>query len=349
MAIAARWHCPVNSPDAGRSGNSVNAFFILLALAVVSVVLLRRSLLHRPVPAPASEPFEGVVYSIGSATVAERSARDPRATVLCVPGYCENARYFTGHYADPRIQLILMGSADYHTGLACDQRCDAPWAKAPDAPEGSIEYDALVLIQALEQLPKSDHIRVHGHSRGGAVILEAASLQPDLFQGVEVVLETPVLPQASLIKPLPVMFYWLMPLLAPLWRRWPISPLMPGRWGALHDERKRELIASMPFNARHTRTLVANLKSIERWIHERKSDLYRNLESGIILIADNDQVLDAAAMLSSARSAGARWQVKRVALASHFLLLDQPQAMPPLYPLLAEAGQDDSLPSRSGM
>lgn len=327
----------------------MNAFFVLLALVALGLVLLRRSLLYRPVPAPASEPFEGVVYSVGSASVIERAGRDPRATVICMPGYCENARYFTGYYADPQIQLILLVSADYHTGLACGKPREAPWAKAPDAPEGSIEYDAMVLLQTLEQLPKTDHIRVHGHSRGGAVILEAASLQPDLFQGVEVVLETPVLPQASLIKPLPAMFYWLMPLLAPLWRRWPISPFMPGRWGALHDDRKRELIESMPFNARHTSTLVTNLQSIERWIHERKSDLYRNLESGIILIADDDQVLDAAAMLASAKSAGARWQVKRVPHASHFLLLDRPEAVPPLCPVQVAAGQEDGQSSRVGL
>lgn len=325
----------------------MDAFLVLLGLVVVGGVLLRRRLLYRPVPAPVSEPFEGIAYSVGSATVVERSGKDPQATVVCIPGYCENARYFTKYYADSQIQLILLVSADYHTGLVCEQQHDASWAKAPEAPEGSIEYDALVLIQAMEQLPKSDHIRVHGHSRGGAVILEAASLQPDLFQGVDVVLETPVLPQANLIKPVPAMFYWLMPLLIPLWRRRPISPFLPGRWGALQDSRKRELIESMPFNAKHSATLVTNLKSIERWIREQKSDLYRNLESGVILIADDDQVLDPAAMLASAKHAGGRLQVKRVPQTSHFLLLDRPEAVPPLE--VMEAGRDDSLPSQAGV
>lgn len=309
----------------------MSALVILLALAMVAVTLLRRLLLHKPVRPPASEHFDGVIHVVGAAAIAERFCDDPWHTVICVPGYCENARYFTDYYADPTIQFIALISADYHAGLICDHQRSAAWATVPDAQAGSIEYDAHVLAQALKRLPASKRIRVHGHSRGGAVILEAAAMQPDAFDGVDVVLETPVLPQASLIRPLPALFYWLLPLFAPFWRRWPLFPLMRDRWGAMGDPRKRALIESMPFNAKRSATLIANLKSIERWLQERKTELYYNLAQGTILIADNDLVLDPISMRKSARSAGKKLQVVRVSQASHFLLLDRPDAIPPLH------------------
>jgi pimeloyl-ACP methyl ester carboxylesterase len=310
---------------------NIVGLFLAVVAAVAGILLLRRWLLFRSAPAPASEPFDGVSYAVGSATVSERRADEPQATVICMHGYCENARYFTQAYADPEIQLILVSSADYHTGLSGAQVREADWARVPDATEGSIGYDAMVLNQALEHLPRTDHIRVHGHSRGGAVVLEAAELRPDLFQGVEVVLEAPVLPQAGLPRPVSPLFLWLFPLLVPLWQRQPISPWMPGRWGALQDRRKRELIESLPFNAKHAATLVVNLRELVRWMEERKLELYRNLDFGVILIPEDDQVLDVDAMLCSANNAGSRVRVVQVSQASHFIALDRPAVLPPLW------------------
>ena len=310
----------------------MSVFLALVAAAVIGLLLVRRWLLYRPAPPPASEPFDGVAYAVGRATITERRVSEPRATVICMHGYCENARYFTQAYAVPEIQLILVSSADYHTGLAGAESLQATWARAPDAPAGSIEYDADVLNQALEQLPKTDHIRVHGHSRGGAVVLEAAEQRPDLFQGVEVILEAPVLPQASLPQPVSTLFFPLLQLLVPSWRRLPLSPWLIGRWGSLDDPRKRELIESLPFNAKQVTTLIVNLRSIVEWMRERKLELYRNLDSGVILIPEDDQVLDAESMLCSANNAGSRLRVVQVRGISHFMLLDRPEVLPPLWP-----------------
>src|SRR5690625_3679849 len=147
----------------------MSAFLLVLVILIILVGLTRRWLLYRPVAAPTSEPFDGVIYQVGQAAVAERRSPAPEVTVIGVPGYCENARYFTAHYADPRIQLIILISADYHPGLDCQSLAAAPWADLPSVAAGSVEYDAQVLCQALSQLPKTGHIRIHGHSRGGAV------------------------------------------------------------------------------------------------------------------------------------------------------------------------------------
>lgn len=306
------------------------ALLLWAAVVLVGIELTRRWLLQRTAPPPPSEPFAGICYPVGTASIVERRPSEPRATVICMHGYCENTRYFTQAYSAPDLQLILVASSGYYTGLRGVSTVQAEWARAPEAQPGSIEYDAMVLNQALEHLPCSDQIRVHGHSRGGAVVLEAAELRPDLFQGVEVILEAPILPQATLLQTIPALFYWVFPLLLPLWRLVPIPSWTLARWGSLRDPRKRELITCLPLNAKQGATLVANLKSLVLWMRERKLDLYKNLDHGAILIPEDDQVLDADSMLCSANNAGSRIRVLQIRGASHFILLDRPEAFPPL-------------------
>lgn len=322
--------------------------FVLVLLIVVAVLVwLRGRLLRRLCRAPAGRPFDGVVYRVGEAAVAERTGRAPYATVICMHGFVENGHYFTRFYGDPAIQLILLTSANYHVTLLGADRREAPWATAPDAVAGSIEYDAMVLLQALEHLPRTGSIRVHGHSRGGAVVLEAAARRPDLFADVEVVLEAPVLPQADVRLSLLAVILWWLPLLAPLWRVMPLG--LPGsrRWGRLDDPHKRALISDFPFNAKDSATLVANLHSIGEWIRRRNVDVYRNVARGVILIPDDDRVLDTDTMRHSAQQAAPQLRVIEVDRSSHFVLLDRPDAIPPLRrpdetrKLESAAGQED--------
>lgn len=303
---------------------------LVLLIVVAVLVWLRGRLLRRLCRAPAGESFDGVVYRVGRAAVAERTGSAPYATVICMHGFVENGHYFTRFYRDPGIQLILLASADYHMALTGADQREASWAVAPDAAVGSIEYDAMVLLQALERLPRTGNIRVHGHSRGGAVVLEAAARRPDLFADVEVVLEAPVLPQAKVRLSLLAVILWWLPLLAPLWRAMPLG--LPGsrRWGRLDDPRKRALIADFPFNARDSATLVANLHSIGEWIQHRKLDIYRNVARGVILIPDDDRVLDTDTMRQSAQQAAPQLRVIEVDDSSHFILLDRPDLLPPL-------------------
>lgn len=302
------------------------AGLLMILAAVAAMAFVRPWLLYRISPPPSREPFAGSLYRIGSAWIAERYVHAPKATVICMHGFCESPRYFTRHYSDPDIQLILLTSGDYHLALAgAEERC-AAWASVPPAPVGSIEYDAGILVQALEHLPEASHVRVHGHSRGGAVVLEAAAMRPELFRGVEVVLEAPVLPQGRLRQPVTGPLLWLLPFLLPLWQWLPIPPLGSARWGALDDPHKRELIATMPFNGRRAVTLLANIGSIMRWMQERDPGIYRNLDQAVVLVPSDDRVLDPHAMRRSASG----WVRVVEVETSHFVLLDQPAAVPPL-------------------
>jgi pimeloyl-ACP methyl ester carboxylesterase len=300
-------------------------------IGVVAVVLLvRAALLYRVQPQRSAERFDGVIYRVGAAAIAERTSRQPRATVVCMHGFVEDLRYFSQFYSDADIQLILVNSGDYHIPIVDPQFRSAAWVTAPLLSEGTIEYDAMVLIQALQHLPKTRSVRVHGHSRGGAVTLEAATMRPDLFRDVEVVLEAPVLPRGRFSQRPSGILNWLLPFLVPLWRRYPISNYNRHRWGQLDTARKREVIKSLPFNVRRIVTMVRNMKSLAEWVNRRGYEIYENVARGVILVADNDQVLNPQAMRESAQHASPAVQTVWVDNCSHFVLFDQPQAVPAL-------------------
>jgi pimeloyl-ACP methyl ester carboxylesterase len=301
-------------------------WLLLLALAIV----LHVRLLCR-VGAPRQiEDFDGVIYRVGRAAVAERRGGNPRATVIAMHGYLENPCYFTRYYDDPGIQLIVLTSGDYHVPFTGAEYRNSGWAVTPRYALGTIEYDAAVLVQALEHLVKTTSIRVHGHSRGGAVVLEAAAMRPDLFRDVEVILEAPILPRGKASQPVIPGTLWLVPYFFLLWRKRPLSPFNQHLYGRLDDPRKRSVIEALPFNPSRLITAMRNLRSLLAWMKDRDVGMYKNVERGAILIADGDHVLDPDAMRTSALQAEGRLRVVEVGNCSHFVLFDRPDAIPPL-------------------
>jgi len=302
-------------------------WFLIVAFAVY---VLRMRLLYR-VGAPRQvENFDGVIYRVGEATVAVRNCDQPRATVIAMHGFLENPCYFTRYYDDPNIQLILLASGDYHVPFTGAEYRNADWQATPGYALGTIEYDAAVLVQALEHLPTTNSIRVHGHSRGGAVVLEAAAMRPNLFRDVEVILEAPILPRGTPRQPVIPGTQWLIPFLFALWRRRPISPVNRHIYGRLDDPRKRSIVEALPFNPRRLVTAMANLRSLLAWPQARDVSMYRNVTRGAVLVADNDRVLASETMRASAQQAEGHLRVIEVSNCSHFVLFDRPDAIPPL-------------------
>jgi pimeloyl-ACP methyl ester carboxylesterase len=297
-------------------------WLLVWALAAVAVLIIARwVLVHRSQSPAEPEPFTGAVYRVGDATVLERPSPAPSASVVCMHGYLENFNYFTRFYADPAIQLILISSADYHAPAAT---ATPAWVRPVPGIAGTIEYDAQVLVQALEHLPRAPRIRVHGHSRGGAVVLEASLLRPDLFERVEVVLEAPVLPGGKTRTAISAVMLWLLPFIVPLWRRAPISNQNRALWGRLDDPDKRKVITALAFNPRHVRTMLTNLTSIAAW-SAQGADRYWGAVRGKVIIPSDDQVLDPATMRASAERANGRVQIVDARDSSHFALYDAPQ------------------------
>ncbi|SER86601.1 MULTISPECIES: alpha/beta hydrolase [Halopseudomonas] len=286
-------------------------------------------LLDRPVPQRQAVPMEADIYRVGEAFIARRRSQNPVSSVVVMHGFLENPLYFTRYYQDPSIELIMLTSAGYHLPLQTPVFQQPPWKATPALATGTIVGDAQVLNLALEHLVTTNTVRVHGHSRGGAVVLEAARQRPELFEPVEVILEAPVLPQGQLYQPTSKIVHWLMPLVHLLWQHKPAGILRSPIWGPLDDSFKRELILAMPFNPRRSRVLMTNTRDIADWMTNTGPDIYRHVRRGAVLVPGRDRVLQSEAMLDSARQAE-NLQIIEVPDGSHFVLLDNPEAIPPL-------------------
>lgn len=301
----------------------------LTGLALLVIFYLRKYLLRKESPKQQALPFSGELYQVGMACVAKRTHNGATSTVVVMPGFVENFLYFTEHYADPAIELILLTSADYHVPVTNPRFTTPKWASAPKSRPGSIAYDATVLNLALTHLVTTQNVRVHGHSRGGAVTLEAARQQPALFEQIEVILEAPVLPQGLPYAPMPAVVRWLLPFFLPFWQQQPINDRNRKVWGPLDNPRKRELIMGVPFNPKRAAIMLANLRDMADWMPNTGTDIYQYVKSGAILVPGNDRVLDSVAMLASARQAE-NLQIIEIDGGSHFVLPDHPDSIPPL-------------------
>ena len=302
--------------------------FIGLGLVLLAMLGIYRWLLaRRTAPLPRAG-LHAEIYPVGDGWIIRRPATDPLASVVVMHGFLENPLYFSHYYQDPRIELIMICSTGYQLPIASDHYPAIPWSSTRLHPTGTIAADAQLINLALGHLISSQQLRVHGHSRGGAVILEAARQRPDLFNSAEVVLEAPVLPQGKPYRHQPGFIRWLLPLVHLLWQGKPEAALVNPLWGPMGSH-KRELILSMPFNPGSSRVLLTNLRDLLSWMRDTGTDIYRHVQRGAVLVPARDRVLHSSAMLDSARQAE-NLQIIEVAEGSHFVLLDNPEAIPPL-------------------
>lgn len=297
-------------------------FLLVLLLGGVYVWLLLRT-----GPGPEQEAFAGELYTVGYSHVYHRHRDGAEETVIAVHGFLESPAYFTDLYREDPAALVLLGNGDYHPALHPRQSTTPSWARFPEAGVGTIEHDAEILIQVMENLVTTSRVLLHGHSRGGAVVLEAAARRPDLFQAARAILEAPVLPQARQPRQIPRAVIWALPLLLPLWRRRPINRFNRPVWGSLEGARKRRVITALPWNVRRALTVRRNLLDIANWVESRQVDVFQGLGSVSVLVPGRDRVLDPRPMHTIAAQAGSHVEVVALPELSHFVTLDTPDTV----------------------
>ena len=151
--------------------------------------------LIKPIEQSYTEMFSGKVFTVGKGAVSVRNhSGEAKHTVIGVHGFLENHGYFTQLYQDSSTELILLTCSNYHVPVSGPMPEPADWEVPIKFLEATIQYDACILNQTLANLPSTKNVRIHGHSRGGAVILEALNQRPELYENVELILEAPALP-----------------------------------------------------------------------------------------------------------------------------------------------------------
>lgn len=284
-------------------------------------------------PPPAREAVAGQGYRVGAAWVHRVPAEtaetaETGVTIVAMHGLLQSPAYFTALYRErPDAEVILIGSGDYHPVLASESEQTPAWATRPKARPGTIAYDAAVLRQAVTHLAQGRDLWLHGHSRGGAVVVEAARQDPAQFRRAHFLLEAPVLPGAALFRPLPRGTLAAVPWLLPLWRREPLNARIRPVVGRLSDERKRRLMAAMPVNPRRALTVIRNIRDIHGWMRGIGPEVLAELADVEVLTTPKDRILDTERMEAAARAGGDHVRVTRLRGVSHFISLDQPDAV----------------------
>jgi pimeloyl-ACP methyl ester carboxylesterase len=299
--------------------------------------MVKTSHIHKliePIQQAYQELFSGDVYLCGKAAVSVRNHSGvAKHTVIGVHGFLENHCYFTEAYTEPDIELILLTCSNYHIPVTGPEHTHADWFDHPEFPDASIEYDASILVQAMERLATSKNVRIHGHSRGGGVVLEAIRQKPELFEDAEIILEAPVLPQGK-IHPMPKalidnmsprMWPWALRLL----EKTPMTTYAQAFFGQTQG-RKKELLEHLFKNPQNAMTIINNIHSIETWMNNTSTDVFQHIKRGTILIPERDRILCREHMLDSALSSPNNVRVVETENTSHFITLDNEDYLPSL-------------------
>lgn len=281
-----------------------------------------------------TEMFSGKVFTVGKGAVSVRNHSGKAThTVIGVHGFLENHCYFTQSYQDATTELILLTCSNYHIPISGLSPEPAPWEIPIKALEGTIEYDASILNLAMENLPTTENVRVHGHSRGGAVVLEAIIQRPDLYKNADIVLEAPVLPQGQLH---PLVMALLEPVSHGMWpwvirfiNSTPTSSYGQGFFGKM-NARKKQLLGKIFTATKDHLTIVRNIENIMEWMERTPFDVYNDIKHGTFLIAKVDRILDRGLMLTSAENSPNSMRIIETEAPSHFVTLDSLEWLPSL-------------------
>lgn len=321
----------------------MSTLFLTLLFVLLALHGYREYWLRRKLPQLYTGEFSGELIKVGTTYIGLRPARkDSQRTIICFPGFLEDMRYFENLYAEEEAELILVNNANYHCPFLNEKEtgdvAQLDWPKNPYN-IGTIEHDGFYLGLVLERLAGGREVCLHGHSRGGAVVLETGRQYPELTSSkertVSAILEAAVLPQALMAgngsDPLQhrIACYF-MPIFFGLSRNISNQRLLKLPMMRPTNPLKTELLMYIFSNTRSYDTCVINVQSIVSWQRTMGFDVYDNFSSLNIVIGARDTTLDGPSMLASAEQGQARnngLTVIRTKDTNHFISLEQPETI----------------------
>ncbi len=313
----------------------------LIVIGLIVFIHIVRSIIMRVKNPPKNhQDFVGDLLQVGKSVVAFQAASNPdinpKRTVVCMHGWLEDHRYFGEIYNtnnnSAMDELILINSCDYHMPNTARVANKVDWQTANPYPECTIEYDAAVLIMAVKNLATSSNIVLHGHSRGGAVVIEAIKQAPKLFAQAQVILEAPMLPEATISRShklpkvvsmvLSRVVIFLFPFVMFYLSRKAISTATTKGRG--RNDNKRVLLSGLFLSAKNAAVLVRNFENMLVWPLQNKMDILHGVRAGCILIGEKDTVLSRRLLLKSANKLNDNFEVIQTQKTGHFISLDIP-------------------------
>jgi hypothetical protein len=321
--------------------------FLTLLLLLLSLHAYREFWRLRTLPQIHRGEFTGQLMKVGSTTIARRPANNGCSrSIICFPGFLEDMRYFLDVYKYDDAELILLNNANYHCPFLTRKRVDdvieLDWPENPYL-IGSIEHDGFYLGLVLERLANGHEVRLHGHSRGGAVVLDAGRQYPKLTSTKErpviAVLEAPVLPQARTAgkasEPLQhLLNCYFLPIFFGLSRNISTERLLKMSIMYPTNTLKTEILMSIFSTTRSYNTCVKNVQSIFIWQRTMGFEVYDNFPLLTVVIGERDTTLDGPSMLASAEQGQARnsgLSILKTIGTNHFISIEQPDTIRAIY------------------
>jgi pimeloyl-ACP methyl ester carboxylesterase len=299
-------------------------WFLIIAVAVYSI---RRYILNRQQPQLAFAPFEGELYLAGTSFVAKKPGTSGR-TIICMPGFLEDMRYFTELYADSKDELIFINNANYHCPFPQQALVRVGWNKQNPHAIGTIKHDAFVMAQVIQQLAGNTTLCLHGHSRGGAVVLEICRQFPELCESVSALLEAPVLPQGKLAGQSDKLMkrggLILFPLVLALIRYLPLKLRLLSPAMNVSTPYKRQIFGDISRVSKQYQTTVTNVKDIIDWQASANWQAFNHFQSITVMVGERDSILSRRAMIDSTTQLPDIKLIK-THKTDHFIAIEQPQ------------------------
>ncbi|MDX1693580.1 MAG: alpha/beta hydrolase [Ketobacteraceae bacterium] len=325
---------------------------VLILVTGIAVHNYRHFILHRHNDPLDRLPFEGRVYRLGDNLVAHRNGpAHANRTVVCMPGFMETIAYFVELYQDEEVDLILVNNCCYQSPVEDDTAIHPDWYVSNPYEPGTVQYDAFVMVQVIQHLPRTDNIVLHGHSRGAAVMLEAGRLlqrMPRQRRIYTALLEAPVLPRgkarghdAPLLVRIAVRYF--MPLAFYRYRRNATRYLKFGGYCQPHTDIKQHIISQYFRNPQQYHITITNLRGMDQWVDETDVDIYRYLDQVVVMVPEKDIVLDRNSMYRNAIG-HANVRVLEVDRADHFISLERPEYVRSLVRRLHQGCEPGSVP-----
>jgi pimeloyl-ACP methyl ester carboxylesterase len=307
---------------------------LLIFIAIAAFIHILRIVLASKVwSPPPGDDFNGVLMSLGDNLVClpDRSHLSPavvsQTTLVCFPGFLEDVRYFLEVHHNTPARLIIINNANYQNPLNTDVASIPDWYKPNPYSAGTIAHDAYCLNQVLENMTATERVVLHGHSRGGAVVLEAGNQQPGRAQGLEAILEAAVVPRGRLAgnqeKLLQPVGFYLFPFILAVMRILPKSRRLKSPMMWVSTPAKEKNVLAIPFTPRQYATAVINSADIINWQASTAYDSYDHFNKVTLFVGQRDSVLWRAAMIKSAEKSDAVTVIETTGT-DHFISLEKP-------------------------
>ena len=318
----------------------------IIILIIVAIHMARQYWAHKELPQIHFGEFDNDaldIYTIQDTVIAIQQAKgESDKTIICFPGFTEDARYFQEIYKNSEEEIIYMGNAGYHSPFPLENAKSLSWPENPFE-MGTVAHDAFWVGQVIQTLVKNSNVVIHGHSRGGAVALETGHHFPQFTQSsVSVILEAAVVPQGTIAGPggsklAHVLVPYFLPLLFAMNRNITLDKIAKMPVMRPSNPLKANLLLSMFSTPKKYTTFVTNLKNISQWQQSTSYDVYGNFKKVTALVGQRDDVLDCKTMIASVKEGvkiSDNMDLVQTQNTNHFIAVEEPNY---IYDALAKA------------